>query len=80
MSHSTDVSANAERALAAMEKGRTYAEGEEPEVCRGPKPVSQHGYLYMGNMTWIRGDVPTERWKELLDSLRPKVQVGPAGA
>lgn len=66
---STDINENAARAFARMEAIRTYKDGEEPDVCRGPMPTSKHGYVYMSNGTWIRGDVPAERWKELLDSL-----------
>lgn len=68
-----DIVANANRAAALMERIRTYKDGEEPEVCRGPKPQSEHGYIYMSDGTWIRGDMPVERWRELLDSLPRKV-------
>lgn len=72
-----DIVANSRRALARMEAMRTYKDGEEPMVCRGPKPMSRHGYIYMGDGVWIRGDVPVEQWGELLASLPPKVQVSP---
>jgi hypothetical protein len=70
-----DIVVNARRAEAIMERVRTYKDGEEPEICRGPMPQSEHGYSYLGDGVWIRGDVPVERWKELMDSLPRKVQV-----
>lgn len=74
MPSSSDIAANADRALVIMERIRTYKEGEAPEICRGPRPQSEHGYAYMGDGVWIRGDMSVERWKELMDSLPRKVQ------
>lgn len=60
----------ARRAEANMEAARDWESGTEPEICRGPMPQSEHGYRYLGDSIWIRGDVETTRWPDLIQSIR----------